>query len=66
MLLTQVHIFIEVRQHRSMQYKYRGYICNFAVNTAKEFNQLPLLLKHLNIIILKPLPSLNNNPNVVN
>lgn len=38
MLLARVYIFMEVRQHRGLQYKYRGHICNFAVNTAKVFD----------------------------
>ena len=66
MLLARVYIFIEVRQHCRLQYKYRGYICNFLVNTAKVFNYLLLLPSYLNIIILKPPPLLDNNPKAVN
>jgi hypothetical protein len=66
MLLARVYIFMEVRQHRGLQYKYRGHICNFSVNTAKVFNRLPLLPSHLDIIILKPPPSPDDDPNAVN
>ena len=66
MLLARVYIFIEVRQHCRLQYKYRGYIYNFLVNTAKVFNYLLLLLSYLNIIILKPPLLLDDNPKVVN
>jgi hypothetical protein len=66
MLLARVHIFMEVRQHRGLQYKYRGHICNFSVNTAKVFDRLPLLPSHLDIIILKPPPSPDDDPEAVN
>lgn len=62
MLLARVHCFMEVRQHRGMQYKYRGHICNFAVNTGKVFNRLPLVPQDLDIIILKPPQSEGDDP----
>ncbi|KAF1954301.1 hypothetical protein CC80DRAFT_417772, partial [Byssothecium circinans] len=39
------------------QYKYRGHICHFAINVARVFLRLPILLSKLNIIILKLLYS---------
>lgn len=53
-LLARVHVNMEMRQHRGQQYKYRGHICHFAVNTAKVFSRLPLFPHELDIIILKP------------
>ncbi|KAF1960485.1 hypothetical protein CC80DRAFT_404153, partial [Byssothecium circinans] len=38
---------------RGQQYKYRGHIYYFAINIARVFSRLPILLSKLNIIILK-------------
>jgi hypothetical protein len=54
MLISRVHCFVEVRQVRGQQYKYRGHIVNFLNNTAKIFNTLPLLPQDLDIIIIRP------------
>ncbi|KAF2706208.1 hypothetical protein K504DRAFT_438267, partial [Pleomassaria siparia CBS 279.74] len=54
MLIARVQCFVEVRQVRGIQYKYRGHICNFLSNTAKVYNRLPLLPADLDIIILRP------------
>ncbi|KAF2832719.1 hypothetical protein CC86DRAFT_241454, partial [Ophiobolus disseminans] len=54
MLIARVHCFVEVRQIRGQQFKYRGYVVNFLNNTAKIFNKLPLLPEDLNIIIIRP------------
>ncbi|KAF1949335.1 hypothetical protein CC80DRAFT_510570 [Byssothecium circinans] len=54
MLIAQVHCFMQICQHRGQQYKYRGHICHFAINVARVFSRLPVLPSKLNIIILKP------------
>jgi hypothetical protein len=54
MLVSRVHCFVEVRQIRGQQYKYRGHVVNFLNNTAKVYNVLPLLPEDLDIIIIRP------------
>jgi hypothetical protein len=43
LLIARVHCFVEVRQVRGQQYKYRGHIVNFLNNTGKVYDTLPLL-----------------------
>jgi hypothetical protein len=43
MLIAQVHCYVEVRQIRGVQYKYKGHVVSFLTNTAKVYNRLPLL-----------------------
>jgi hypothetical protein len=57
---------MEVRQHRGVQFKYCGHIVNFCVNNARVFSRLPLVPEELDVIILKPPPSDNNDPEQVN
>ena len=54
MLIARVHVLMEIRQHRGLQWKYRGHICHFAVNVGRTFSRLPLLPSQLDIIILRP------------
>jgi ATP-dependent DNA helicase PIF1 len=54
MLIARVHVTMQIRQHRGLQYKYQGHICHFLVNTARTFSRLPLLPSQLDIIVLKP------------
>jgi hypothetical protein len=54
MLVARVHPFVEIRQVRGHQYKYSGHIVNFLRDTAKVYNQLPLLPEELEIVMLKP------------
>jgi hypothetical protein len=54
MLIAQVHCFMEVRQHRGVQFKYKGHVVNFLQDVGKIYNKLPLLPKDLDIIILRP------------
>jgi hypothetical protein len=54
MLIARVHCFVEVRQVRRVQYKYKGHVVNFLTNTAKVYNRLPLLPQDLDIILLRP------------
>jgi ATP-dependent DNA helicase PIF1 len=63
MLIARVHTFIEVRQHRGQQFKYRGHVCNFMANVEKACLKLPRLPKDLEILILRPSRS-NADPNI--
>lgn len=61
MLIARVHVFVELRQVRGQQYKYKSHVVNFLRNTARLFNSLPLLPEHLDIILLRPSNS-NTDP----
>jgi hypothetical protein len=54
MLIARVHCFVEVRQVRGSQFRYRGHVVNFLNNTGKVYNRLPLLPSDLDIIIIRP------------
>jgi hypothetical protein len=66
MLLARVHVFIEVRQYRGVQYKYRGHVCHFAVNSGRVFSRLPVLPQDLDILILKPPPVIGEDEDAIN
>lgn len=53
-LIAQVHVHVQIFQHRSQQYKYRGHVVNFLRNTGSVYSQLPLLPPDLDVIILRP------------
>lgn len=54
MLIARVHCFVEVRQVRGVQYKYKGHVVNFLTNTPKVYNRLPLLPEDLDVIVIRP------------
>ncbi|KAE8853230.1 hypothetical protein HRS9122_00222 [Pyrenophora teres f. teres] len=54
MLIARVHCFVEVRQVRGVQYKYKGHVVNFLTNTAKVYNRLLLLPSDLDVILVRP------------
>jgi hypothetical protein len=54
MLIARVHVYVEVRQVRGVQYKYSGHIVNFLRDTGRIYAKLPLLPRDLDIIILRP------------
>ncbi|EDN09817.1 predicted protein [Histoplasma mississippiense (nom. inval.)] len=54
MLIARVHVFVEIRQVRGQQYKYKGHVVNFLQDTDRIYNSLPLLPKDLDIIVLRP------------
>lgn len=55
MLISVVHVNIEVRQYRGQQYRYQGHVCHFMRHDlGKMYEKLPLLPKELDIVILKP------------
>jgi hypothetical protein len=53
-LIAWVHTCMEIRQHRGQQYKYRGHICNFLCNSGLIYDELPLLPRELNVLVLRP------------
>jgi hypothetical protein len=61
MLTARVHCFVEIRQVRDVQYKYKGHVVNFLTNTPKIYNRLPLLPEDLDVIIVRPY-YLNKDP----
>jgi ATP-dependent DNA helicase PIF1 len=54
MLIARVHIYMEIRQHRGQQYKYRGHICNFLCDSGRIYDELPLLPRELNVLVPRP------------
>jgi ATP-dependent DNA helicase PIF1 len=54
MLIARVHCFVEVRQVRGVQYKYKGHTVNFLTNTLKVYNRLPLLPQDVDVIVVRP------------
>ncbi|KAF2221256.1 hypothetical protein BDZ85DRAFT_283331 [Elsinoe ampelina] len=54
MLIARVHVHIELYQIRGQQWKYRGHIIIFLQNVGQVWDQLPLLPKDLQIVIIKP------------
>jgi hypothetical protein len=54
MLIARVHVFMEVRQVRGQQYKYKGHVVNFLRDTGRVYNKLPLLPSDLEVILLRP------------
>lgn len=54
MLIARVHVFIEVRQVRGQQFKYKGHVVNFLQNTGHIYDTLPLLPKDLDIVLIRP------------
>jgi hypothetical protein len=54
MCIARVHCFVEVRQHRGVQFKYKGHVCNFLSNVGHVHDRLPLLPKELDIILIRP------------
>jgi len=54
MCIARAHCFVEVRQHRGVQYKYRGHICNFLSNVGKVYDRLPRLPRELDVVVIRP------------
>ena len=61
MLIARVHVFIEIRQVRGVQYRYKGHIINFLRDTGRVYNTLPLLPQDLELVLLRP-SSTSGNP----
>ena len=54
LLIAKVHVFIQVRQVKGVQYRYREHIVSFARNIVKLYERLPLIPEELEVIYLKP------------
>lgn len=64
MLITRVHVYVQVFQYWGQQYKYRGHVINFLRDVGSVYSQLPLLPRDLDIIILRP-RNATDQPHVV-
>jgi hypothetical protein len=54
MLIARVHVFIDIRQVRGQQFKYKGHVVNFLQNTGRIYNTLPLLPRVLDVVLIRP------------
>ena len=60
-IIARAYIYIQVKRVRGHQYFYKRYVVNFSQNVTKIFNILPLLLKKLDIVIIRLLNIKNND-----
>ena len=60
-IITRAHIYVQVKRTRGHQYFYKEHIISFSQNVTKIFNILPLLPEKLDIIMVRPLNTENNN-----
>ena len=61
MLITRVHVYVELRQVRGAQWRYKGHIINFLRDVGRVYNTLPLLPQDLELVLLRP-SGVNQNP----
>ncbi|KJZ67980.1 hypothetical protein HIM_12631 [Hirsutella minnesotensis 3608] len=61
MLIARVHVHVKVLQVRGAQYKYRGHVVHFLRNVGRLFEELPVLPKELDIVLLRP-PNMEGDP----
>ncbi|KAF5711868.1 ATP-dependent DNA helicase PIF1 [Fusarium mundagurra] len=54
MLISRVHVHVQVMTYRGQQYKYKGHVINFLKDIGQVYRQLLLLPQHLDVIILRP------------
>ncbi|OXV12228.1 hypothetical protein Egran_00009 [Elaphomyces granulatus] len=54
MVISRVHVSVEVCRVRGQQYKYSGHIVSFRRDTGRVYNTLPLLPRNLEVILLRP------------
>ncbi|KAM4067379.1 ATP-dependent DNA helicase PIF1 [Hirsutella rhossiliensis] len=54
MLIARIHVHVKVLQVRGAQYKYRGHVIHFLCNIGRLFEELPVLPKELDIVLLRP------------
>lgn len=54
MLISRVHVQVQVFQYRGQQYRYRGYVIRFLRDIGNVYSQLPLLPRELDLILLRP------------
>ena len=62
-MITRAHIYIQIKRARGYQYFYKKHMVNFLQNVTKIFNILPLLLKELDIVMIRP-PNTENNDRI--
>ncbi|KAK0709842.1 hypothetical protein B0T26DRAFT_426625 [Lasiosphaeria miniovina] len=60
-LIARVHVFLDVRLVRGQQYRYSKHCVSFLRDTGSLYNQLPRLPRELDIVIVRPRQSENNN-----
>ncbi|KAM6482487.1 hypothetical protein HDV62DRAFT_397316 [Trichoderma sp. SZMC 28011] len=54
MLIVRFHVHVQIFQHRGQQYKYSGRLIDFSRDTGSGYSQLPLYVRDLDIIVLRP------------
>ncbi|CZR49932.1 uncharacterized protein FPRO_16137 [Fusarium proliferatum ET1] len=54
MLISRVHVHVQVVAYRGQQYKYKGHVVNFLKDVGQVYRQLPLLPRELDVIVLRP------------
>ncbi|KAN0072017.1 hypothetical protein V8E54_009746 [Elaphomyces granulatus] len=59
MLIARVHLHLEAKRIRGLQYQYTGHTVCFMNNSTKLYDTLPLLPRHLDLFLLRPLPAPN-------
>ncbi|EFY90645.1 ATP-dependent DNA helicase PIF1 [Metarhizium acridum CQMa 102] len=53
-LIGRVHVHVNIMLVRGQQYKYRGHVVHFLREVGLVYNQLPLLPRELNTVLLRP------------
>ncbi|KAM4067367.1 Beta-ketoacyl synthase [Hirsutella rhossiliensis] len=53
-LIARVHVHVNIMLVRGQQYKYRGHVVHFLREVGLVYNQLPLLPRELNTVLLRP------------
>lgn len=53
-LIARVHVHVNIMLVRGQQYKYRGHVVHFLREVGLVYNQLPLLPRELNTMLLRP------------
>ncbi|KAK8912669.1 hypothetical protein VCV18_012348 [Metarhizium anisopliae] len=53
-LVARVHVHVNIMLVRGQQYKYRGHVVHFLREVGLVYNQLPLLPRELNTVLLRP------------
>lgn len=53
-IIARVHVHMQIKRHRGLQFHYHGHCISFKQHTLTFVDQLPRLPSQLNILILKP------------
>ncbi|KAK3371254.1 hypothetical protein B0T24DRAFT_311779 [Lasiosphaeria ovina] len=64
-LIARVHVFLDVRLVRGQQYRHSKHCVSFLRDTGSLYNQLPRLPRELDIVIVRPRQSENNNAHLI-